>query len=412
MRQFVRIEIDWLLALGEEEGVEEVPRFRGQKRKQLNAIADNVGPQALAAMKHHEKKTGHNIKAVELYIRNQLQKIPELRGLQEFVHFGMTSDDDNNLAYGVSIMRSLQEVLLPNIENIVETLKEKADQWGMEAMLAMTHGQPATTTELDKELLVFADRLTDALKPLKKFQMKGKFGGAVGNYTAHKAAYPNVPWKEVGKKFIESYGLRPIRRSTQINPHDDIAELSHHLVRINAILTDFSTDMWLYISRGIIKQKPKEGEVGSSVMPQKVNPIDFENAEGNAGFANAMLEFFARELPKSRMQRDLKDSTIMRNVGSVFGHCLLTYKSVLRGLGKIHPDTEELSQELRDNPEIVAEIIQTVLRRYGVPNAYDKLKKLTRGRRVSLDELTDYVQKLKIPDEGRNTLLRFLRQFK
>ena len=342
------------------------------------------------------------MKAVEYFLRDKVKLIPGLKNASEFIHFGLTSEDVNNLAYGVLINQALQDVIVPALHAFLEQFLSLIDQWKGIRLLSLTHGQPATPTSVGKELMVFATRLERQLKKLEDFHMQGKFGGAVGNFSAHRAAYPDVAWEEFGVAFVSSLALEPILFTTQINPHDDLAELSHLFCRIDSILLDFCRDMWLYISRGVFRQKIVKEEVGSSTMPHKVNPIDFENAEGNLGLANALFLHFAEKLPISRLQRDLSDSTVQRNLGVAFGHHLLAVASIQKALPKLAIDPSQIQRELDLHPEVAAEAIQTLLRKRGVGGAYEKLKELTRGEKVTKEQLKSFVDGLPLSADEKN----------
>ncbi len=331
-------------------------------------------------------------------------KLTSLRKYEEFVHFGLTSEDVNNLAYGILIHSARSHVLVPAMTSLVSDLKKIATATAKTEMLALTHGQPATPTTLGKEMMVFVDRLSRQLLQFKQFRMQGKLGGAVGNYSAHKAAYPKVDWESFGTTFIASLGLHPLTHTTQINPHDDMAELSHIVFRVNTIGIDLSRDIWSYISRGVFGQKVVKGEVGSSAMPHKVNPIDFENAEGNWGLSNALFLHFAAKLPISRMQRDLSDSTVQRSIGVAFGYSLLAISSLRKGLSKLSVNKAVIKAELDAHPEVLAEAIQTVLRKHGVAGAYEKLKQITRGEKVTKKDLIKFIDSLKIPQGEKSKL--------
>lgn len=365
-----------------------------------------------AEIKKIEKTTNHDVKAVEYFFRKKLRsekKLKKLRNAEEFIHFGLTSEDVNNLSYGLMISRALKDIVIPDMEKTMKDLKKIATANRSVKLLSLTHGQPATPTTLGKEMQVFVDRLDRQLKQLKRFTMQGKFGGAVGNYSAHKAAYPKLKWEAFGSKFMKSLGLDPLANTTQINPHDDIAELSHMCVRSNTIGIDLARDIWMYISRGVFGQKVIKGEVGSSTMPHKVNPIDFENAEGNFGLANALFGHFAQKLPISRLQRDLSDSTVQRSIGTAFGYQLLALKSLQKGLSKLSVNKTVIKQELDAHPELFAEAIQTVLRKNKVPNAYEKMKDLTRGSKTTKEDLKNFVEKLKIPESDKKNLMKLLK---
>lgn len=405
-RARVLVELSYLIALGEEKGIEELPAFSAADKKAILKIAENFDDKEAARVQEIEKTTNHDVKAVEYYLREKLKGIPSAK--PEFLHFSLTSEDVNNLAYGILVHEALVAVLLPELQQLTKTLATLADSTKTKRMLSLTHGQPATPTTLGKEMQVFVDRLDRQIEQLEGFKMQGKFGGAVGNYFAHSSAYPDVDWQALGKKFVTSLKLDPLKSSTQINPHDDIAELSHLFIRINTILLDLSRDVWMYISRGVFKQRVIAGEVGSSTMPHKVNPIDFENAEGNLGLSSALFEHFAAKLPVSRLQRDLSDSTVQRNIGVAFGYHLLSLQSLKKGISKLSVDDDILKSELAAHPEVLTEAVQTVMRKNGIADAYEQMKALSRGKPVSLEDLRGFVSKLKIEKADRERLLKIL----
>jgi len=370
--------------------------------KKLLGLVDKFSASTFKKIKTIESRTNHDVKAIEYYLREHIKKH------QEFIHFGITSEDVNNLAYGLLIHESLKKVLIPSITSLIVDLKRIAKASGSSRLLSLTHGQPATPTTLQKELLVFTDRLERQIQILKNFRMQGKFGGAVGNLAAHFAAYPNMRWESFAKKFVEAHGLTHLPRTTQINPHDDIAQLSHIFHRMDSILLNLSQDMWLYISRDIFIQRTKNSEIGSSTMPHKVNPIDFENAEGNLGLARTLFHHFSEKLPVSRLQRDLSDSTVERNIGVAFGYHLLAVRSLAKGIAKLSINTKRMAEELRAHPEIAAELIQTVLRAHGISDAYENLKTITRGKIVSAADLKTFIKATKLPLEAKTRLLRLI----
>lgn len=379
------------------------------KKKLLDLVANFTDKEA-QAVKDIEKTTNHDVKAIEYYLKKKAEKISGLKPYLEFIHFGLTSEDVNNLSYGLLISRALKDVILPTLDGCIADVKKLATANKSVTMLSLTHGQPATPTTLGKEMMVFVDRLSRQRDQLKKFKMQGKFGGAVGNYSAHKSAYPKLKWESFGAKFMKSLGLDPMANTTQINPHDDIAELSHIMARINTIGIDFSRDIWSYISRGVFGQRVVKGEVGSSTMPHKVNPIDFENAEGNFGLSTALFDHFAHKLPISRLQRDLSDSTVQRSIGTAFGYHMIALFALKKGIGKLSVNKKVIQSELDAHPEVLGEAIQTVLRKNKVPNAYEKMKELTRGAKVTKQDFVDFVEKLKIPEEDKKHLLKIIRK--
>ena len=409
IRYRVLVELRYFEALASDSGVKDLKKLNTAQKKYLEHIIDRFSLAEAKKVKAIECKTNHDVKAVEYYLKEKVGAIPGLKKQTEFIHFGLTSEDVNNLAYGLMVHDALKEIISPELKQVIGVLNGYAKRWSKIKLLSLTHGQPATPTTIGKEIMVFVDRLKRQEAQLKKFQMQGKFGGAVANYAAHKAAYPKVKWEAFGRKFVKSLGLDPIQNSTQINPHDDIAEVSHNLFRVNTILLDLSRDVWTYISRGVFKQKVIDGEVGSSTMPHKVNPIDFENAEGNFGLSNALFSHFAEKLPISRLQRDLSDSTVQRNIGSAFGYHLLALASLQKGLSKISVDKKAAKKELQDHPEVLAEAIQMVLRKNGVQGAYEKLKKLTRGEAITRKQILEFVDSLELPKAEKQHLKKICR---
>jgi adenylosuccinate lyase len=404
----LEVEIRYFIALGKESGIKELPKVSPKQEKALLAVLKKYDDKEAAAIKKIESVTNHDVKAVEYYLKKKVEKISGLKKYTEFIHFGLTSEDVNNLSYGMMINAALTDEVIPEAIAYVADIKKIAVVNRTVKMLSLTHGQPATASTLGKEMMVFVDRLNRQIDQMKAFTMQGKFGGAVGNYHAHKAAYPKFKWEAFGQKFMKSLGLDPLSNTTQINPHDDIAEMSHILFRFNTISIDFSRDIWSYISRGVFKQKVVKGEVGSSTMPHKVNPIDFENGEGNMGLSNALFSHFAEKLPISRMQRDLSDSTVQRSIGSAFGYHIIAIAALRKGLGKLILNKIVVQQELDDHPELLAEAVQTVLRKHGVKGAYEKMKDLTRGEAVSKKDFADFVRKIKIPEEDKKHLLKII----
>lgn len=407
-RYRLEVEIKYFIALSKEAAIKQLPRVSAKQEKALLAILKKYDDKEAAAIKKIEGVTNHDVKAVEYYLKKKIEKISGLKNYAEFIHFGLTSEDVNNLSYGMMVNAALKEEVIPGALAYVADIKKIAVANRTVKMLSLTHGQPATASTMGKELMVFVDRLSRQIDQMKAFSMQGKFGGAVGNYSAHRAAYPKFTWEAFGKKFMKSLGLDPLANTTQINPHDDIAEISHILFRFNTISIDLSRDIWSYISRGIFKQKVVKGEVGSSTMPHKVNPIDFENGEGNMGLSNALFSHFAEKLPISRMQRDLSDSTVQRSIGSAFGYHVIAIAALRKGLGKLILNKIVVQQELDDHPELLAEAVQTVLRKHGVKGAYEKMKDLTRGETVSKKDFADFVKTIKIPEEDKKHLLKII----
>jgi adenylosuccinate lyase len=372
----------------------------------LDALAKDAGKVDVKAIKDIEAVTNHDVKAVEYYIKQVYEQ--ELGSGSEFIHFGLTSQDINNTAIPWSVKDAFEEVILPEITELRNRITELANEWRDIPMLARTHGQPASPTALGKEIAVFADRMNAQMRLLKSIPWSAKFGGATGNFNAHYAAYPEIDWVKFGNTFVESLGLNRSQITTQIEHYDNLAALFDNMCRINTILTDFSRDIWQYISMNYFTQQVKKGEVGSSAMPHKVNPIDFENAEGNLGVSNAVFHHLSSKLPVSRLQRDLTDSTVLRNTGVPFAHMLIALKSLMKGLGKIQVNKTAIEKDLDDNWAVVAEAIQTVLRREGYPNPYEALKDLTRtGDKIRKETLHEFIGKLNVSDAVKKELMTF-----
>ena len=405
MRQRVTVELGWFSVLADEDGVPEVPPLSDEDTDYLVDLIRDFAVEDAARIKEIESTTNHDMKAVEYFLKEKFTSHPALARVSEFLHFGCTSEDINNLAYALMLKHGRESVLLPMMERMVERLRALARRHADLPMLSRTHGQPATPTTLGKELANIVYRLRRQCDQLRQVELLGKMNGAVGNYNAHLAAYPDVNWEALSIKLVESLGLTWTPYTIQIEPHDYMAEYFDALARFNTVLLDASRDIWGYIAIGYFKQKPVAGEVGSSTMPHKVNPIDFENAEGNLGVANALLRHFAEKLPVSRWQRDLTDSTVLRNVGVGIGHSVLAYESFLKGLSKLEADTERMAADLDANWEVLAEAVQTVMRRYGVEEPYEKLKALTRGRRVDEDAMREFIKELEIPNDAKARLL-------
>jgi adenylosuccinate lyase len=406
IRLRVVVEVRWLMSLADNAGVPEVPRFSAEARKLLENIVANFSEADAARVKQIEATTNHDVKAVEYFLKEKTKDNAELARATEFIHFACTSEDINNLAYALMLKEGREQALRPAMDKLISTLANMAVDYADQPMLARTHGQPASPTTLGKEIANSVYRLQRARDQLLAVPLLAKINGAVGNYNAHLSAYPDVNWQVHAKTFVEGLGLVWNPYTTQIEPHDFIAELAQTLARFNTVLIDLDRDVWSYISIGYFRQRVVKGEVGSSTMPHKVNPIDFENSEGNLGLANALLEHFAAKLPISRLQRDLTDSTVLRNLGVAFGYCLLAYDACMRGLGKLEVDTATLAADLDDNWEVLAEPIQTVMRRYGVPEPYEKLKELTRGRQgITKESLHAFIRSLPIPADARDRLL-------
>jgi len=399
------VEVRWLEAMSKNSEISEVPLFSSEANKKLLAIADNFSIEDARAIKEIEKTTNHDVKAIEYFLKEKVSTTPELQKVSEFIHFACTSEDINNLSHAL-MLENGREVLLAEMTEVLNLITGLAKENAEIPMLSRTHGQTASPTTLGKEMANFAYRLDRQIKQLEEVQIMGKFNGAVGNFNAHLSAYPEINWEKVSKSFIESLGINYAPYSSQIEPHDYIAEYFHALNRFNTILIDFCRDVWGYISLGYFTQKTIKGEIGSSTMPHKVNPIDFENSEGNLGLAIAIGEHFATKLPVSRWQRDLTDSTVLRNLGVSSAHCLISYASVSKGIKKLEVNEEKLIEDLNNSWEVLAEPIQTVMRRYGVENPYEKLKALTRGKKIDAKILNDFIASLDIPLEAKNELYK------
>jgi adenylosuccinate lyase len=370
----------------------------------LNDLIANFSVEDAEEIKKIERTTNHDVKAVEYFIKEKFKANSELNAISEFVHFACTSEDINNNAYGLMVKKAREQVILPEMDNIIVAIRKLAQEHVATPMMARTHGQPASPTTLGKELANVVQRLELQRTHVAAVLLYGKMNGAVGNYNAHYSAYPDVDWPLMANAFVTGLGLRWNQYTTQIEPHDYMAELFQAMIRFNTVLIDFCRDVWSYISIGYFKQKTVKGEIGSSTMPHKVNPIDFENGEGNLGIANAVFDHLAMKLPISRWQRDLTDSTVLRNLGVGFAHSVLSYSSVLKGIGKLDPAPEVMATDLDANWELLAEPIQTVMRRYGIENPYEKLKDLTRGQRVNKQIMQDFIDGLEIPTEAKESL--------
>jgi adenylosuccinate lyase len=406
VRYRVQIEVAWLKALSNEPGIVEIAPFSVQTNRQLDDLVTNFSVSEGEAVKVIEATTNHDVKAIEYWLKQVLANNAEIAKAAEFIHFACTSEDINNLSHGLMLKSSLEQVMLPALDRIIVRLIELAHQLADIAMLARTHGQPATPTTLGKEIANVVYRLQRGKKQLAAVAILGKMNGAVGNYNAHLSAYPDFDWEEFTRRFVEKLGLQFNPYTTQIEPHDTIAELFDAYARINTILLDLNRDIWGYISLGYFKQKTKADEVGSSTMPHKVNPIDFENSEGNLGIANALLRHLSEKLPVSRWQRDLTDSTVLRNMGVALGHTLLAYDACVKGLNKLEANPARLQDDLGNAWEVLAEPIQTVMRRYGVANPYERLKALTRGKgSMTKEALHQFIMDLDIPEAEKNRLL-------
>ncbi|XP_061343541.1 uncharacterized protein LOC133289577 [Gastrolobium bilobum] len=402
----VFVEIKWLLQLSEIPQVIEVPSFSEDAKSYLQSLIDDFSVNDALEVKNIEKVTNHDVKAVEYFLKQKCQSNAEVAKVLEFFHFACTSEDINNLAHALMLKEAMDSVMFPVMDKLIKALCSMAKDNAHIPMLSRTHGQPASPTTLGKEMAIFAVRLSRERKALSQVEILGKFAGAVGNYNAHVVAYPDVNWPHIAEEFVQSLGLSFNPYVAQIETHDYMAKIFHLLIQFNNILIDFDRDLWGYISLGYFKQITKAGEIGSSTMPHKVNPIDFENSEGNLGVANGGFSQLSMKLPISRWQRDLTDSTVLRNMGVGIGHSLLAYKSTLQGIGKLQVNKARLSEDLNQCWEVLAEPIQTVMRRYGVPEPYEKLKELTRGRAVNKESIRDFIEGLDIPEEAKMNLLK------
>ena len=405
MRYRVQVEVEWLIALAAEPAIVELPPFSPATITLLRNLVQQFSEADGARVKAIEAQTNHDVKAIEYWLRERTADVEEMRTAGEFIHFACTSEDINNLSWSLALADCRNTVLLPTLDALVQKLRDMAHAQAAIPMLSRTHGQAATPTTLGKEMANVAYRLQRARAALARVELLGKINGAVGNYNAHLVAYPALDWEAFAQRFVEALGLQFNPYTIQIEPHDSLAEMLDALARANTMVLDLDRDVWGYVSLGFFRQRLKAGEIGSSTMPHKVNPIDFENSEGNVGVSNALLRHLADKLPVSRWQRDLSDSTALRNLGPAIGHALLAWKSCLRGLDKLEVNAERLAQDLDANWEVLAEPIQTVMRRYGVPNAYEKLKDLTRGKGIDRAALQAFVQTLEIPAEARARLL-------
>ena len=405
IRARLKVEIEWLKALAAEAHFTEIAAFSPSTVAELDALVANFGPEQAAEVKAIEATTNHDVKALEYWIKDKTKGNAEVVKVSEFIHFACTSEDINNLSHALMCQGARELAMLPTLDKVIERLRELAHAYADMPMMSRTHGQPATPSTMGKEMANVAYRLQRARARIAQVELLGKINGAVGNYNAHLAAYPGYDWEGFAKRFVESLGLTFNPYTIQIEPHDALAELFDAFARANSILVDLDRDVWGYISLGFFKQKVKAGEIGSSTMPHKVNPIDFENSEGNLGLANAVLKHLAEKLPISRWQRDLTDSTVLRNMGVGLGYTLLGYDSLLKGLGKLEINADLMHADLDANWELLAEPIQTVMRRYAVANAYEKLKELTRGTRVSREGMQAFVSTLDIPEAAKAELL-------
>lgn len=404
------VELAWWKALSQNAEIPEIAPFSAESLAFLEAIEKNFSANDAAKVKDLEKTTNHDVKALEYWIRQKVASIAELKAAGEFIHFACTSEDINNVAHALMLQGARNEILLPQINTILKIFKQMALDFSDVPMMSRTHGQPATPTTMGKEMANIACRIDYAKQAIEQISLYAKMNGAVGNFNAHLIAYPNVDWESFANAILKNFGLTQNRYTIQIEPHDSFAALFDALARLNTILTDACRDIWGYISLGYFRQKLKAGEIGSSTMPHKVNPIDFENAEGNFGMANAMLRHFSSKLPISRFQRDLSDSTVLRNMGVALGYTLLALKSLEKGLNKLEIAPNAMQADLEQNPALLAEAVQTVMRRFNVPNAYESLKALTRGEEIDLTTLRQFIQNLNLPqspqaDSAKTALL-------
>ena len=405
IRNRIRVEIAWLQTLAAHPGIAECPPFSPATRAELDAVADDFSPADAEQVKAIEATTNHDVKAVEYWLKQRFAGNPEIVRVGEFIHFACTSEDINNVSHALMLHDARERELLPALDAVIDLLRTLAHDLAELPMLSRTHGQTATPTTLGKEMANFVARLNHARSRIAGVAQRAKFNGAVGNYNAHLAAYPDIDWAACNRAFIESLGREFNAYTIQIEPHDAMAELFDAMARANTILIDACRDIWQYVSLGYFKQRLKAGEIGSSTMPHKVNPIDFENAEGNLGLANAVLRHLADKLPVSRLQRDLTDSTVLRNMGVAFGYSVLACRSMARGLGKLESNPARLAEDLDAAWEVLAEPVQTVMRRHAVPNAYEQLKELTRGKGIERDALREFIGRLPIPAADRDRLL-------
>ncbi|PIZ95949.1 MAG: adenylosuccinate lyase [Candidatus Magasanikbacteria bacterium CG_4_10_14_0_2_um_filter_33_14] len=410
IRYRVMIEIEYLLALGKEKNFVQIKNFSKEEKKNLRNIYQSFNLEDAEQIKTIEEVTKHDVKAIEYFLQTKFVEL----GFEEyipFIHFALTSEDINNMAYILSFKHALQKIYLPQIKKVIEILSFQSNKYKSLAILSMTHGQPATPTTLGKEFVVYVERLERQIKKIESHTFAGKLNGAVGNFAAHHFACSSVDWKNFSTEFISFFGLEPLLLSTQVNSYDSLVESFMIVSHINIILSDLSKDMWLYISRGIFSQVVQENEVGSSTMPHKVNPINFENAEGNVSISNAIFNSLIDKLPQSRMQRDLSGSTVIRNQGGALAHALLVSKNIVKGLNKVVPNIEKIKKELDENFEVVTEALQTILRKNGNSDAYEKIKSLSRGKRLTREVFLEFVETLDLPVEDRVKLQMLVPEF-
>ena len=403
-RYRVLVEVEWLKKLSKNSSIKEIESFSASSTSLLNNIKDNFSIVDAERIKEIEKTTNHDMKAVEYFIREKIQSDSKLKNISQFIHFACTSEDINNLSYALMLKDARESILVPKLQKLVTILEKMSADYSSIPMLSRTHGQTASPTTLGKEMAVYVHRLNRQNNQLKNIELLGKLNGAVGNFNAHFSAYPDIDWMTLSKEFVEELGLTWNPLTTQIESHDYMAEYFHVLTRSNTILIDLCRDLWGYISLGYFKLKLIKGEVGSSTMPHKINPIDFENSEGNFGFANSLLEHLAMKLPTSRWQRDLTDSTVLRNTGVGIAHSVIALDSCIAGLSKIDVDTEIINQDLENSWEVLTEAIQTVMRCYNIEGAYEKLKEISRGNEISRETLHNFIEKLDIPNDAKSRL--------
>ena len=405
MRYRLIAEVEWFKFLSSHKAINEIPALSNKAMAFLDKLIDDFSEQQAIQIKSIEQTTQHDIKALEYYIVSQLQAMPELSSLASFFHFACTSEDNNSSAYGMMFKAAREQCMLPHLQRICDSLRDMATANAEVAMLAKTHGQPASPTTLGKEMANFCYRLREQTEKFAAIKITAKTSGASGNYNAHYIAYPKIDWHQVSKDYLEMLGINQHPYSTQIEPHDQIAELMDAIARIAHVLLDLCRDIWLYISLGSFKQKPMHQEVGSSTMPHKVNPIHFENAEGNLGLAIALARHLSDKLPVSRWQRDLSDSTVLRSAGSVFAYMLIAFDAISSGLERLEVDREQIAEELSAHPQVLGEAIQTLLRKHGMQDAYEQLKQLQRGHNVSLEALQSFIASSDLPEDDKNLLL-------
>ena len=403
-RYRVLVEVEWLKKLSKNSSIKEIESFSASSTSLLNNIKDNFSIVDAERIKEIEKTTNHDMKAVEYFIREKIQSDSKLKNISQFIHFACTSEDINNLSYALMLKDAREAILVPKLQQLVTILEKMSADYSSTPMISRTHGQTASPTTLGKEMAVYVHRLNRQNNQLKNIELLGKLNGAVGNFNAHFSAYPDIDWMTLSKEFVEELGLTWNSLTTQIESHDYMAEYFHVLIRSNTILIDLCRDLWGYISLGYFKLKLIKGEVGSSTMPHKINPIDFENSEGNFGFANSLLEHLAMKLPTSRWQRDLTDSTVLRNTGVGIAHSVIALDSCIAGLSKIDVDTEIINQDLENSWEVLTEAIQTVMRCYNIEGAYEKLKEISRGNEINRETLHNFIEKLDIPNDAKSRL--------